>query len=251
MKRVLVWWFGAFAIVIAVWHLSLSMRFVSPAAVAYPHEVALALPRLLTPSGGLADVVSTMTRSLLAFAISVPIGLTAGVLIFYSGNARYPAQFFVDFLRSIPATALVPFFLILYGVGDTTKIAVGVFSSGLVICLATVSGLCGRNTTRQTIARILKLTGVRRVCLVDIPEAAPQIFLGFRTGISLALILVVVSEMLIGSNRGIGKVIADMRYTDDMPRLYAAMVMAGIIGYLYNLALAASERWLLHWRGAP
>ena len=85
--------------------------------------------------------------------------------------------------------------------------------------------------------------------LLDLPEAAPQLFLGMRTGISLALILVVVSEMLIGSNRGLGKVIADMRYTDDTPRLYAAIVVAGAIGFFYNALVAFAEQQLVHWRG--
>jgi NitT/TauT family transport system permease protein len=85
--------------------------------------------------------------------------------------------------------------------------------------------------------------------LLDLPEAAPQIFLGMRTGISLALILVVVSEMLIGSNRGLGRVIADMRYTDDTPRLYAALIVAGAIGFFFNILISFIERQLVHWRG--
>jgi NitT/TauT family transport system permease protein len=99
------------------------------------------------------------------------------------------------------------------------------------------------------VAHTLGLKGIKRMVLLDIPEAAPQLFLGMRTGISLALILVVVSEMLIGSNRGLGKVIADMRYTDDTPRLYAALFVAGVIGFLYNALVAFAERHLLHWRG--
>lgn len=90
---------------------------------------------------------------------------------------------------------------------------------------------------------------MRRFWLVDIPEAAPQIFLGLRTGISLALILVVVSEMLIGSNHGLGKVIADMRYTDDKGRMYAALITTGMIGFACNKLLMLIEKKTIHWRG--
>jgi NitT/TauT family transport system permease protein len=200
-------------------------------------------------SGNLPDVWSTISRSVMAFAISVPIGLVVGFLIFFGGQARPPAEFLLDFLRSIPATALVPLFLIIYGIGDTTKIAVGAFSSALVICLSVMAGLRGRSSTRLGVARTLGLTGMKRMILLDLPEAAPQLFLGMRTGISLALILVVVSEMLIGSNRGLGKVIADMRYTDDTPRLYAAIIVAGAIGFLFNVIVAFAEQQLVHWRG--
>lgn len=95
---------------------------------------------------------STLTKSLLAFALSVPCGIVIGAIIYFGGPIRQSGGFLVDFLRSIPATALVPVFLILYGVGDTTKVAVGVFSSALVICLATIVGFDSRNTTRTGVA---------------------------------------------------------------------------------------------------
>ena len=249
MKRNLFAWLIFLALTFMVWEGALALKLVSPAALAHPGEVVRALPKVLSISGNLPDVWSTISRSALAFAISVPIGLVVGFLIFFGGGARQPAEFLLDFLRSIPATALVPVFLIIYGIGDTTKIAVGAFSSSLVICLATLAGLHGRSSTRLGVARTLGLTGVKRMVLLDLPEAAPHLFLGMRTGISLALILVVVREMLIGSNRGLGKVIADMRYTDDTPRLYAAIVVAGAIGYFYNALVAFAEQRLVHWRG--
>lgn len=236
--------------VLAAWELALRAGLVSPAALAYPSEVLYALPSVLSPSGNGADVLSTLTRSLLAFLLSIPCGITCGTVIYFAGSARAPAEFALDFLRSIPATAMVPVFLILCGVGDSTKIAAGAFSSTLIICLSTVAGLRGRNATRIGVARTLEIDGFRRLLLVDLPEAASQIFLGMRTGISLALILVIVSEMLIGSNRGLGKVIADMRYTDDKGRLYAAILMSGVIGYGFNWVLAAIEKSVVHWRGA-
>ncbi len=249
MKLKLLSWLIFFGLVYLVWEGAFALNLVSPAALARPAEVIQALPKVLSISGNLPDVWSTVSRSVLAFAISVPIGLFLGFLIFFANSARQPAEFLLDFLRSIPATALVPVFLIIYGIGDTTKIAVGVFSSSLVICLSVLTGLHGRSSTRLGVARTLGLTGLKRMVLLDLPEAAPQVFLGMRTGISLSLILVVVSEMLIGSNRGLGKVIADMRYTDDTPRLYAAIVVAGAIGYFYNAFIAFAEQRLIHWRG--
>ena len=249
MKRKIFAWLICFGVTIVVWEGAFALNLVSPAALAHPGEVVQALPRVLSMSGNLPDVWSTISRSILAFAISLPIGLVAGFLIFFGGEARPPAEFLLDFLRSIPATALVPVFLIIYGIGDTTKIAVGAFSSALIICLSALAGLRGRSSTRLGVARTLGLTGLKRMVLLDLPEAAPHLFLGMRTGISLALILVVVSEMLIGSNRGLGKVIADMRYTDDTPRLYAALIVAGAIGFLYNTFVAFAEKQLVHWRG--
>lgn len=236
------------AILVLIWEFVLRAGIVSPAVLAYPIEVVRVFPELFNPGINGPDLSSTVIRSLSAFLLSIPCGIVAGVLIFNSGVMQRSAKFVLDFFRSIPATALVPVFLILYGTGDTTKVAVGTFSSALVICLATVTGLERRNATRLAVAHLLGVRGVRRILYVDLPEAAPELFLGMRAGISLALILVVVSEMLIGSNRGLGRVIADMLYTDDKGRMYAAIILIGIVGYTYNLFLGALERRGLWWR---
>jgi ABC-type nitrate/sulfonate/bicarbonate transport system permease component len=241
--------------VFAVWQ-GVASFLVSPAVFASPIEVLTALPRVFGPDtgdlitgGNSLDVWSTLWRSLLAFLCSVPLGVSAGFLVFYGGRAAAPTRLTLDFLRSIPATALVPVFIILVGINDQTKVVVGAFSSALVIALATIAGLEARNTTRLGVARVFGLTRLKRLYLLDLPEASPQIFVGLRAGISLALVLVVVSEMLIGGSRGLGRVIYDMSSTDDKPKMYAAMVVTGAIGYLFNSLLILCEHRLLHWKG--
>ena len=174
MRRTLIAWIVVLCLTALVWEGSLELKLVSPAALAHPGEVLRAIPSVLSVSGNLVDVWSTTSRSILAFALSLPIGLVAGFFVFFARDARKPAEFVVDFLRSIPATALVPVFLIIYGVGDTTKIAVGAFSSSLVICLSVITGLQGRSATRLAVARTLKLDGLKRMLFLDLPEAAPQ-----------------------------------------------------------------------------
>lgn len=66
---------------------------------------------------------------------------------------------------------------------------------------------------------------------------------------SLALILVVVGEMAIGSNRGLGKVVNDMRSTDAVPEAYAALLCLGIIGFIYNKGLLILQKRIVHWQG--
>jgi ABC-type nitrate/sulfonate/bicarbonate transport system permease component len=238
---------GAATLTLIVWELVLRLGFVSPAALAYPGEVAHAIPSLFRPSQNLPDLWATVYRTIAAFALSIPIGVGVGVVLFYTSPVREPGRFAIDFLRSIPATALVPVFLIIYGVGDTTKIAVGAFSATLSMCLATMTGLERRNSTRLLVASLAGLTGIRRVFMLDLPEAARQLFLGLRTGVSLALILVVVSEMLIGANRGLGRVIADMQYTDDKGRMYAAILATGTLGYILNTTILWVERRETWW----
>jgi ABC-type nitrate/sulfonate/bicarbonate transport system permease component len=236
-------------IVIGVWQLSMYAGLVSPAVLATPLETLRAVPRILSPSQNLGDLWSTVIYSSLAFALSVPSGVVAGVAVFGVGKAGRPWEFLLDFLRSVPATALVPVFLIIFGINNNTKLMVGAFSSALVVAMATMAGLTTRNRTRIGVAQLYGLSWREQLFYVEVPEILPHIFVGLKAGISLALILVVVTEMLIGGDRGLGRVISDMRYTDDKPRLYAAIALTGVIGYLYNLGIRSFESRVVHWKG--
>jgi ABC-type nitrate/sulfonate/bicarbonate transport system permease component len=232
---------------VVFWEAICYFHLVSPAVVAAPSEIVKVLPAFLPWSGNGPDLLSTLAYSVMAFVVSIPIGVGIGALVYYS--ALDEAQYVLDFMRSIPATALVPLFLLIIGLSDRTKLTVGAFSSCLVIGLATTRGLYGLNRIRQDIIRLVGLSRSRRVFLVDLPESAESIFIGLRAGISLSLILVVVTEMMVGGHRGLGRVISDMRFTDDKPRMYAAILVTGLVGYLLNSLLAKIETRLVHWRG--
>ncbi|MGE5340683.1 MAG: ABC transporter permease [Candidatus Omnitrophota bacterium] len=249
MRRTLFPSIAFFLFCFFIWYFIWNFKLASPAVLPSPIEIILASPSLFSSSEFLPDVISTITRSLFSFILSIPIGIFSGYAIFHAGKFRRPSEFSVDFLRSIPATALVPVFLIIFGIGDTTKIAVGTFSSSLIICLSTIAGMKNRNITRLNIAQLLGIPSLRRLLYLDLPESLNQIFIGLRAGASLSLILVVVSEMFIGSNHGLGKVINDMRYSDQTPKLYCALLMSGLIGYSYNWCLIKFEKFLMHWQG--
>lgn len=236
-----------FIVLLLIWQLSYQFNVVSPAILPSLFEVLIDLPSLLTEF--LPDVLSTISRSSFAFILSVPIGIILGYSIFYAKIFRKSSELLLDFVRSIPATALIPIFLIIFGVGDTTKIAIGTFSSSLIICLSTMLGLKNRNFTRLYISKISGFNSFKRFLYIDIPESISPIFVGLRAGVSLSLVLVVVSEMFIGSNNGLGKVINDMRYSDAIPKLYCALIATGVIGYFYNYVLVKIESKIVHWKG--
>ena len=269
MMRRTFWFVVMYATVITLWWGIYHFHLVSPAVLPSPGEVARALPTAVLPTNQMnwlygpdglwkdeypqtprslgPDFVYTVYRAAIAYFIGVPLGVGFGFLIFYSGPLAPPGEYLMDFLRSIPASALVPLFLVFFGIGDLNKIAVGAFSAGLVVCLATIQGLRARNPTRQALMSHLKLSLVKRLRFVDVPEIMPHLFIGLRTGISLALILVVVSEMMIGTRVGIGKAVKDLYDTDGKPQLFVVLVGAGTIGYVFNLGLKSVESALVKW----
>lgn len=225
--------------VIAILDLWMQWAGASPAAFARPSEIVIALPWFAYPGGGLWDVITTSYRTGSAFVISILIGAPFGLAVAKSRRFKIEGTFALDFLRSIPATALVPLFLVIFGLGDFSKIAVGAFSGGLAIAISIIIGFGSLNQERARTADQIRLRGLQRIFYYELPELTPSFFVGLRAAASLCLILVIVAEMFIGSQDGLGKIIMDRRYSDDVPTLYAAIVMAGLLGYLVNLGLAA------------
>jgi NitT/TauT family transport system permease protein len=216
----------------------------SPAAFARPNEIVAALPEFLDLHRSLPDVIATLSKTAAAVILAVPLGLGTGLLVVRVPRVAQEAEFCVDFLRSIPATALVPLFLVIFGAGGSSKIAVGCFSGALAIAISVIIGLRNLDPDRRHVADLIGLSGANRFWLYELPEIAPSIFIGLRTAISLALILVVVGEMFIGSGRGLGRIIMDRRYSDDVPGLYAAVFMTGTVGFLLNKAVLSVEQQL-------
>lgn len=233
---------------VVIWYVVISLRLVSVATFPYPHEVIESFPRLFSlPErgrvGSVLDTVSTAVLALGAFGLSIPLGLVVGILIMRAGSMSSALLAVLDFVRSIPVTALAPAFLVMFGVGASGRFALACFGSTVVICLATCMGLSSWNNTRRSITIVHNWPVSRRLVLVDLPEAMPAVWVGMRTGASLALVLVVVSELLVGGGTGLGRVIAHNQYGDDKGMMYAAILMTGCIGFTLNR--------LLMWLGRP
>lgn len=228
-------------VVLSIVELLMMLFGLSPAAFARPSEILLSLPSFIVSSKMLPDVLGTLIRTIIAFIVCVPIGIIVGILAVKSKYFDNEFFFAVDFFRSIPATALIPLFLVVFGPQDMSKIAVGIFSGSLSVAISVIVGQKSLNPDRALVANLLEIKGFKRIALYELPEIAPIIFVGARTAASLCLILVVVGEMFIGSKNGLGKVIMDMRYSDNVPTLYAAIVVTGIIGYVINVLLVGLE----------
>jgi len=97
-----------------------------------------------------------------------------------------------------------------------------------------------------------KTMGVSRFHIfkdVLLMESLPQTFIGLRTGISLALVIVIVAEMFIGSESGLGHRIIDAQQVFNIKDMYSSILVTGALGYLLNLMFMVVERRIIHWGG--
>jgi ABC-type nitrate/sulfonate/bicarbonate transport system permease component len=138
---------------------------------------------------------------------------------------------------------------VLFGTGEKTKIAVAAFGAALVILFNVAYGVMNARKQRLLAARVMGANPWQVMADVTVWESMPQTFVGIRSGISLALVIVIVAEMFIGSTDGLGHRVVNAQMVFEMPTMYAAIFTAGLLGYALNLLFIVMERRFVHWSG--
>jgi ABC-type nitrate/sulfonate/bicarbonate transport system permease component len=197
-----------------------------------------------------SDVVPSLVRLFIGYFIAVVIGVGGGIALGLSPVLRRATAPIVEFLRAVPAPALLPFALLVLGVGNDSKIFIIAFVCLWPILLNAVDGVAGVDPTLVDTGRVYRIPARDRLTHVVLPAAAPQIFAGMRTSLSLALILMVISEMVASSN-GIGYFVLQSQRSFAIPEMWSGIILLGILGYAFNAIFLLLERRALAWhRGA-
>lgn len=189
----------------------------------------------------------SLKRLLAGFLLAAVASITLGVAIGRSRTLGDYVEPVIHFIRSIPPPALLPLFFVLLGIGDSMKIgliAVGVFPP---ILLNTIDGVRSIDPLYLDTADAYRITRVRRLTHVILPSAAPKIFAGLRISMSIAVILMVISELFAATD-GVGFRIVQAQTQFKMVDLWAGLVVLGAMGAVLNGALALIERRVLRWR---
>jgi ABC-type nitrate/sulfonate/bicarbonate transport system permease component len=231
------------------WHLLVLTRWINPILLPCPIATLQTFWQLLwQPEHNLAlDGLQTLIRTLFAFAIAAILGIPAGILLGSSVTVYRSVEFLIDFFRSLPASTLIPIFLLLFGLSEANKIVGATFSASLAIIFNSAYGVMQANPTRILTAKVMGADRWHVFKDVLFWESLPQTFMGLRMGISLALVFVTVAEMLTGTSGGLGKRILDAQQVLQVTEMYAAILFTGLIGYSLNMGFLRLEKKLIHW----
>lgn len=236
-------------VLIAVWQIAHAFALVTPKLLPGPLATVQSVWSNAVAGDLVLDFAATLDRTLRSFLIATVAGVPIGIMIGASERIYRSAEFPIDFFRSTPATAMFPLFMVIFGLGDFSKIAVAAFAAWLVILFNVAYGVMNSRPTRMLAAKVMGASRLHVFKDVMFYESLPQTFVGLRTGVSLALVVIVVAEMFIGSENGLGKRIIDSQITFDMPQLYGTILVTGVLGYGLNLFFLVAETWLVHWSG--
>ena len=236
-------------VLFAGWALLHASGVVDPVLLPSPTETIAAFWKGMTEGTLATDFGKTIGRTIGSFVIALLIAVPLGIVLGASRALYESIEFAIDFFRSTPASAMFPLFLVIFGVGEKTKIAVAAFGAALVILFNVAYGVMGARKQRQLAARVMGAPRWRVLTDVTLLESMPQVFVGMRSGVSLALVIVIVAEMFIGSTDGLGQRVMNAQMIFDMPEMYAAIFAAGLLGYAMNLVFILAERRFVHWGG--
>lgn len=196
----------------------------------------------------LADqLVPSLVRLMIGWLLAVAVGVSVGTLVGMVSWLRDSVDPIVQFMRAIPPPALIPLFIVVLGIGDQMKVAMILFGVVWPILLNTVDGVRSVDALHLDTARVF---GFRRrdvLLRVVLPSAGPKIFAGVRISVSIAVILMVISEMVATIN-GVGFTLVQAQRNFQMLDVWAGILLLGVIGYGLNTALGVVERRVLRWQ---
>ncbi|MBI2371626.1 MAG: ABC transporter permease [Deltaproteobacteria bacterium] len=190
--------------------------------------------------------VESLRRALFGYLAAVAVGVPAGLLLGWFGRIYQMFELPVELLRPIPAIALVPFGILVFGIGDLSKIFVIFYACFFVLFIATLYGAANVDEILLLSLRSMRATNRYIFRRVLIFAASPYIFAGLRQCIAIALILMIAGEMILGGS-GLGFFIMDAERTFKISAMYSGIFFLGLLGYTLTKLFLGLERRTLNW----
>ncbi len=233
--------------VMALWWLASHAGWVSRVFLPTPEATLASLRDGLGQGELLAYAGATFERMALGWLLASLAGIALGVLIGISATARAYLQPTLEFMRPLPASALLPLAISIFGLSPNMVLSVVAFGAMWPVLLATVHGFAAVEPRLAEVARCLQLSRAAFVWKVGLPNALPDILAGMRLSLTVSLIVSVVGEM-IASQPGLGQAILLAARSFRANELFAGIALLGLIGFASNALLAAFEKRFLKWQ---
>ncbi len=234
-------------VALAVWQVLASIGFVRPEWFPTATTVLGDAVALLGQSAFTLQVLSTLYDMLLGLIISTVVAVPLGVLLGRFPLAYRMSSVLVEAMRPIPALALTPVAILLFGLSGATTVSLVVWTSTWPILINSVYGMHSVDPVALDTARSFGLGRWTALYRVALPSAAPFIATGIRIAIGIALAVAVATEMVTGAGSGVGGWIVQASSGGSLIPVYAAAVLVGLVGYLLNYLFERIERRLFRW----
>ena len=244
------WRVGSLLMLIAlvlVWGEIAALKLVSPVFLPTPLRAWNALVHGFAQSDLLAKLMGTIRHMIGGWLVASLLGVGIGTLVGSSRGARDYIAPTLEFLRPLPASAVIPVAIAMFGLTPAMALGVIAFGSIWPALLAAVHGFGAVEPRLLEVQRALGLSRWAGITKISLPSAAPDVLAGLRLGLTVSLILAVVCEMIAGVD-GLGQWVLLAARAYRSADVFAGVMLLGLIGVVANAVLSLAENWFLRWR---
>ena len=239
--------FIVFALLIAFAEWGTRSGWISPLTLPKPSDVLQTFVELFESGLLFKHVVPSLTRLLMGSLMGVSIGIVVGIAIGLFSHVRSGLVPLVAAIFPIPKIALLPLFVIWFGIDEGSKYALIAFGTFTPTVVATYGAVDNVDRTLIRMGQSFGLSWLSIVRKIVLPGALPGILSGLRISLAIAIILLVAAEML-GAEYGIGAYILEAGSLYDLERLFAGVVILSLLGVCVSFVIGVLERRMLAWR---
>ena len=231
----------------AIWDVLPRAGLVNSAFLSPPSAVLAAIVQLAQTGQLGKHMAASLQRSLAGLILAVVAGVALGLLMGVVRRFEAFVDPLLQLFRQVSALALFPVFLLFFGIGEASKIAIIFWAAFWPVLLNTISGV--KQVEKLLIHSALSMGASRGFIFfkVILPAAAPSIFTGIRLAGAYSITALVAAEM-IGSHAGLGFLTLNSQEIFQIPSMYAGIVLLALLGLALNYVLALLEKRLTRWR---
>jgi len=238
--------YGAVVLFFLVWQFASQFALVDPSVIPPFTAVVAAIADGFVDGKLLDNMLVSLGRSGLAFGLAVGLAVPLGLLMGSFRRFEELVDPLLQMFRQTAALAIYPIFILLLGLGETSKVAIIWWAAFFPVLLNTISGVKLVDRKLIEMARVFGASRAEVFRRVVLPAATPAIFVGLRLSATISLLLLVAAEM-IGAKKGLGFLIINSQYNFEIPLMFAAIVLLAAIGLAVNTVLLAVQKWLCRW----
>jgi NitT/TauT family transport system permease protein len=244
---ILVWQILVGVIALALWQGLVALKLLDPFFVSRPTDIARRVATWVAAGTLWPHLAVTLQEALLGLLAGAALGIVLGFALARSPTAAAVFDPYIKMLNAIPRVVLAPLFLLWFGLGIWSKVALAVTLVFFVMFFSTYQGVRDASQVLVDNVRMLGATERQLVRHVLVPSALTWIFSSLHTSLGFAMVGAVVGEYL-GSTRGLGYVISQAEGTFDTTGVFAGMTILGVVVVIVSAAVTRLERWLLRWK---
>jgi NitT/TauT family transport system permease protein len=244
---VLAWQAAVGAAVLLTWQILVSVRVLDPFFVSRPTDIAQRIGRWVASGMLWGHLAVTLEESLLGLLAGSALGIGLGFSLARSPFAARVFDPYIKMMNAVPRVVLAPLFLLWFGLGIWSKVALAVTLVFFVMFFNTYQGVRDADPVLIDSVRMLGASERQLMRHVLVPSALTWIFSSLQTSLGFAMVGAVVGEYL-GSTRGLGYVISQAEGTFDTTGVFAGMTVLGMVVVIVSAGVTRLERWLLRWK---